>query len=73
MEMKEKVVVAISRISMVDSSKLVLMAEGLLLLNQLLRVLDLGSGFTKEQACVALQELTFLKEQALCNSQRELR
>jgi hypothetical protein len=59
MKMKEKAVVAISRISMVDSSKPVLMVEGLLLLNQLLPVLDLGSGFTKEQACVALQGLTF--------------
>ena len=62
--MKEKAVVAILRISMVDSSKPVLMAEGLLLLNQLLRVLDLGIGFAKEQACLALQALTFLKENA---------
>jgi hypothetical protein len=64
MEMREKAVVAISRISMVDSSKPVLMAEGLLLLNQLLRVLDSGSGFAKEQACVALRALTFSKENA---------
>ena len=62
--MKEKAVVAISRISMVDSSKPVLMAEALLLLNQLLRVLDSENGFAKEQACVALHALTFSKENA---------
>jgi hypothetical protein len=32
--------------------------------NQLLRVLDSGSWFAKEQACVALQALTFSKENA---------
>ncbi|XP_062115845.1 uncharacterized protein LOC133829988 [Humulus lupulus] len=63
-EMKEKTVAAISRVSMVDSSKHVLMAEGLLLLNHLLRVLDSGSGFAKEKACVALQALSFSKENA---------
>ena len=41
-EMKEKVVSLISRISLVDSSKHVVIAEGLLLLNHLLRVLDSG-------------------------------
>ena len=41
-EMKEKVVSLISRISLVDSSKHVVIAEGLLLLNHLLRVLDFG-------------------------------
>lgn len=63
-EMKEKTVAAISRVSMVDSSKHVLIAEGLLLLNHLLRVLDSGSGFAKERACVALQALSFSKENA---------
>ncbi|EXB54909.1 U-box domain-containing protein 11 [Morus notabilis] len=63
-EMKEKTVAAISRVSMVDSSKHVLIAEGLLLLNHLLRVLDSGSGFSKEKACVALQALSFSKENA---------
>uniref|UniRef100_A0A2N9FMS6 DUF7032 domain-containing protein n=1 Tax=Fagus sylvatica TaxID=28930 RepID=A0A2N9FMS6_FAGSY len=64
LEMKEKAVAAISRISMVDSSKHVLIAEGLLLLNHLLRVLDSGSGFSKEKACVTLQALSFTKENA---------
>ncbi|KAI4336372.1 hypothetical protein L6164_014906 [Bauhinia variegata] len=63
-EMKEKTVAVISRISMVDSSKHVLMAEGLLLLNNLLRVLDSGSGSAKEKACIALQALSFSKENA---------
>ncbi|KAF5459577.1 hypothetical protein F2P56_019516 [Juglans regia] len=63
-EMKEKALAAISRISTVDSSKHVLIAEGLLVLNHLLRVLDLGSGFAKEKACVTLQALTFSKENA---------
>ncbi|XP_015882248.2 uncharacterized protein LOC107418090 [Ziziphus jujuba] len=63
-EMKEKTVAAISRVSMVDSSKHVLIAEGLLLLNHLLRVLDSGSGFAKEKACIALQALSFSKENA---------
>ncbi|KDP22558.1 hypothetical protein JCGZ_26389 [Jatropha curcas] len=64
LEMKEKTVAAISRVSMVDSSKHVLIAEGLLLLNHLLRVLESGSGFAKEKACVALQALSFSKENA---------
>ncbi|KAF3524002.1 hypothetical protein F2Q69_00048478 [Brassica cretica] len=45
LSMKEKVVVVISRISTVESSKYVLIAEGLSLLNHLLRVLESGSGF----------------------------
>lgn len=64
LEMKEKTVAAISRISMVDSSKHVLIAEGLLLLNHLVRILESGSGFAKEKACVALQALSFSKENA---------
>lgn len=63
-EMKEKAVAAISMISMVGSSKHVLIAEGLSVLNHLLRILDLGSGFAKEKACVTLQALTFSKENA---------
>lgn len=63
-EMKEKTVAAIARVSMVDSSKHVLIAEGLLLLNHLLRVLDSGTGFAKEKACIALQALSFSKENA---------
>ncbi|CAF2165077.1 unnamed protein product [Brassica napus] len=42
LSMKEKVVAVISRISTVESSKHVLIAEGL---NHLLRVLESGSGF----------------------------
>ncbi|GMI76670.1 hypothetical protein like AT5G50900 [Hibiscus trionum] len=64
LEMKEKTVAAVARVSTVESSKHVLIAEGLLLLNHLLRVLESGSGFAKEKACVALQALTFSKENA---------
>ncbi|KAL1203397.1 U-box domain-containing protein 11 [Cardamine amara subsp. amara] len=60
--MKEKIVSVISRISLVESSKHVLLAEGLSLLNHLLRVLESGSGFAKEKACIALQSLSFAKE-----------
>ncbi|MED6113672.1 hypothetical protein PIB30_073032 [Stylosanthes scabra] len=63
-EPKEKAVAAIARISTVDTSKPVLAAEGLLLLNHLLRVLDSGSGFAKEKACIALQALSYSKENA---------
>ncbi|XP_028766239.1 uncharacterized protein LOC114724113 [Neltuma alba] len=63
-EMKEKIVAAISRVSMVDSIKHALIAEGLVLLNHLLRILDHGSGFAKEKACTALQALTFSRENA---------
>ncbi|KAK7858561.1 uncharacterized protein LOC111999915 [Quercus suber] len=62
--MKEKAVSLISRISLVDSSKHVVIDESLLILNHLLRVLDFGSAFAKEKACVALQVLTFSKENA---------
>ncbi|XP_010531852.1 PREDICTED: vacuolar protein 8 [Tarenaya hassleriana] len=62
--MKEKTVAAISIVSMVDSSKHLLIAEGLFLLNHLLRVLESGSGFAKEKACIALQALSFSKENA---------
>ncbi|CAL0327703.1 unnamed protein product [Lupinus luteus] len=61
-EMKEKIVAAISRASTVDSGKHILIAEGLLLLNHLLRVLDSGTGFGIEKACIALQALSFSKE-----------
>ncbi|KAJ0806490.1 putative armadillo-like helical protein [Helianthus annuus] len=47
-----------------DSSKHVLIAEGLLLLHHLLRVLESGSGFAKEKACVVLHSLSFTKENA---------
>lgn len=64
LEMKEKTVSAIARVSMVESSKHVLVAEGLLLLNHLTRVLESGSGYAKERACVALQALSFSKGNA---------
>ncbi|XP_009127330.2 uncharacterized protein LOC103852173 [Brassica rapa] len=64
LSVKEKVVAVISRISSVESSKHVLIAEGLSLLNHLLRVLESGSGFGKEKACVALQALSLCKENA---------
>ncbi|KVI06140.1 vacuolar protein 8 [Cynara cardunculus var. scolymus] len=63
-EIKEKTVTAIARVSTVDSSKHVLIAEGLLLLHHLLRILEAGSGFAKEKACIALQALSHSKENA---------
>ncbi|KAM7480192.1 hypothetical protein LguiA_028405 [Lonicera macranthoides] len=63
-EIKEKAVTAIARVSKVESSKHVLIAEGLVLLNDLLRVLESGSGFAKEKACIALQVLSNSKENA---------
>ncbi|KAD4889134.1 hypothetical protein R6Q59_033984 [Mikania micrantha] len=63
-EIKEKTVTAIARVSTVDSSKHVLIAEGLLLLNHLLRILESGSGFAKEKACIALHALSYTKENA---------
>ncbi|CAI9280616.1 unnamed protein product [Lactuca saligna] len=63
-EIKEKTVTAIARVSTVDSSKHVLIAEGLLLLHHLLRVLESGSGFAKEKACIALNALSTTKENA---------
>ncbi|CAH8383678.1 unnamed protein product [Eruca vesicaria subsp. sativa] len=60
--LKEKSVAVIARISTVESSRHVLIAEGLSLLNHLLRVLESGSGFGKEKACVALQGLSLCKE-----------
>ncbi|KAI6675758.1 hypothetical protein NL676_003664 [Syzygium grande] len=64
LEVREKAVATLSRVSTVNSSKPVLIAEGPLLLNHLLRVLESGSGFAKEKACVALQALSYSKENA---------
>ncbi|KAL8232330.1 hypothetical protein R6Q57_002108 [Mikania cordata] len=61
-EIREKTVEAIARVSTVDSSRHVLMAEGLLLLHYLIKVVESGSGFAKQKACVTLQALTFSKE-----------
>ncbi|XP_073056363.1 uncharacterized protein [Primulina eburnea] len=63
-EIKERAVTAIAKISTVDSSKHVLLAEGLALLNNLLRVLESGSIFAKEKSCIALIALSNLKENA---------
>ncbi|PIM98721.1 hypothetical protein CDL12_28795 [Handroanthus impetiginosus] len=63
-EIREKTVAAIAKISTVDSSKHVLLAEGLVLLNNLLRVLESGSIFAKEKSCIALQALSNSKENA---------
>jgi hypothetical protein len=62
--MKEKTVAAISRVSVVESGKNNLLAEGLLLLNHLLRVLDSGSGLAIEKACITLQALSFTRDNA---------
>ncbi|KAI3463582.1 hypothetical protein Pfo_020245 [Paulownia fortunei] len=63
-ETKEKTVAAIAKISTVDSSKHVLLNEGLVLLNNLLRVLESGSVFAKEKSCIALKVLSHSKENA---------
>ncbi|XP_073048460.1 uncharacterized protein [Primulina eburnea] len=63
-EIKERAVTAIAKISTVDSSKHVLLAEGLVLLNNLLRVLESGSIFAKEKSCIALKALSNSKENA---------
>lgn len=63
-EIKERAVTAIAKISTVDSSKSVLLAEGLVLLNNLLRVLESGSIFAKEKSCIALKALSISKENA---------
>lgn len=63
-ELKEKSVSAIAKISTVDSSKHVLLGEGLVLLNNLMRVLESGSVFAKEKSCIALKVLSNSKENA---------
>ncbi|XP_051115471.1 uncharacterized protein LOC127240701 [Andrographis paniculata] len=63
-EIKEKTVSAIAKISTVDSSKHVLLAEGLPLVNNLLRVLESGSIFAKEKTCIILRVLSNSKENA---------
>lgn len=63
-ELKERAVSAIAKISTVDSSKHVLLAEGLVLLNNLMRVLESGSVFAKERSCIALRVLSNSKENA---------
>ncbi|XP_021995499.1 ARMADILLO BTB ARABIDOPSIS PROTEIN 1-like [Helianthus annuus] len=63
-EIKEKTITVIARVSTVDSSKHVLIVEGLLLLHPLLRVLESTPGFAKEKACVVLHSLSFTKENA---------
>lgn len=63
-EIKEKAVSAISRVSTVDGTNHVLLAEGSLLITQLLRVLDSRNGFAREKACIALKALSFTEENA---------
>nr|GMD84053.1 vacuolar protein 8 [Ipomoea batatas]GMD90145.1 vacuolar protein 8 [Ipomoea batatas] len=63
-EIKEKTVTALAKISTVDSSKHVLVAEGLSLLHNLLRVLESCSVTAKENSCIALQVLCHSKENA---------
>ncbi|XP_019154135.1 PREDICTED: uncharacterized protein LOC109150621 [Ipomoea nil] len=63
-EIKEKTVTALAKISTVDSSKHVLVAEGLGLLHNLLRVLESCSVTAKENSCIALQVLCHSKENA---------
>lgn len=63
-DVKEKTVISISLISAVDSTKHALLAEGLVLINNLLRVVESGSGSGREKACVALRALANSKENA---------
>lgn len=63
-EIKEKTVTALAKISTVDSTNHVFSAEGLLLLNNLLRVLESGSIFAKEKSCITLRLLTNSRENA---------
>jgi len=63
-EIKEKAVSAISRVSVVGSSKHLLVVEGALLITHLLKILDSRNGFAIEKACIALQALSFTEENA---------
>nr|GEU37870.1 hypothetical protein [Tanacetum cinerariifolium] len=76
-EVREKMVMVIARVSGVESCRNMLVKEGLLLLHYLIRVLEFsessessGTGVAKEKACVTLQSLTFLKENAVVISSR---
>ena len=64
MDIKEKAVSAISRVSTVDGTSHVLLAEGSLLITHLLRILDSRNGFAREKACIALKALSFTEENA---------
>lgn len=63
-EIKEKAVSAISRVSVVGSCKHLLVVEGALLITHLLRILDSRNGFAREKACIALQALSVTEENA---------
>ncbi|EPS62802.1 hypothetical protein M569_11986, partial [Genlisea aurea] len=63
-EIKEKTVTAIAKISTLDSNKHALLEEGLILLNDLMRVLESGSIFAKEKSCSALIVLSTSRENA---------
>ncbi|KAK1319363.1 hypothetical protein QJS10_CPB04g00149 [Acorus calamus] len=64
-ETREKAVSAITRISTVDSCKHVLIAEGVILLNHLVRALDPGgSSAARRDACVALRSLSLSRDNA---------
>ncbi|KAK1294814.1 hypothetical protein QJS10_CPA16g00861 [Acorus calamus] len=64
-ETREKAVSAITKISTVDSCKHVLIAEGVILLNHLVRALDPGgSSAARRDACVALRSLSLSRDNA---------
>ncbi|PWA35062.1 Armadillo [Artemisia annua] len=74
-EVREKTVMVIARVSGVESCRNALVNEGLLLLHYLIRVLEFSesgefAGLAKEKACVTLQSLTLLKENAVVISSR---
>lgn len=69
-QLKENAVVLISRVSVLDSCKHVLIAEGLTLIQDLIRIIESGSGFAKEKACIALEALSHTKENARAISSR---
>ncbi|WMV37787.1 hypothetical protein MTR67_031172 [Solanum verrucosum] len=64
LEIKEKTVTAIAKISTVASRKHVMIAEGLCILNNLQRVLEFGSVLGKENSCIALQAVGYTKNNA---------
>lgn len=69
-ELKEKAVELISRISRVEKCLQVLSCETDSILQVLVRFLDHENGFAKESACIALSNLSSIKDNAVLISSR---
>ncbi|PWA87804.1 hypothetical protein CTI12_AA126680 [Artemisia annua] len=67
---KEKTVTVLAKVALVESSRHVLIGEGLLLLHPLIRLLESGSSVAKERACVVLNVLSCVKDNARVISSR---